>query len=332
MRRPSARGGPRLARAHPPPARPPPPPPLPPPPPAAWTYWELRKEWRRGSGANGKQEFSDLPVPLFTFHTVEDFWLGFQRVPSIAEVFEDGRHGSRNDVEREEPDGTKITAGAQGYMLFREGVEPDWKQEVDGRRVTLNVYRSRLAVSNVDLSLIGRAWETLLLHALGELIDPAECINGVYLTDTHSGKSTSLRLEIWFASRDDRVADAICEEIQHAINRSTDGVFFPKFSKTEYFIKKHKVSAARGCTARARARARAQCFKRRRAHPPPPSLPARAVREAKRLQGLPFWRAHGLGAAARPRGHRLPGGVGRRLWRRRRRRARRRRRRRPRRL
>jgi hypothetical protein len=160
-------------------------------------------------------------------------------------VFVDSSKGSRHDVEREEPDGTKIVAGAMGYMLFRETVMPDFKQEVDGRRVTLNAYRSRLAVSTIDLKFVHRAWETMILSLMGEIIDPAECVNGVYLTDTHSGKSTSLRVEVWFAVRDDKICEAICEEFREEINREMkrleQTVIFPKFTKMDYFMTKHKV-------------------------------------------------------------------------------------------
>lgn len=193
-------------------------------------------------------------MPLFTFHTIEDFWLGYQRVPKLEDVFEDGRHGARNIVERVEPDGSLVTTGCQGYMLFRESVQPEYKQEVDGRRVTLNAYRSRVAASNIDLTIINKAWETMLLAAIGELCDPAECLNGVYLTDQHSGRSTALRLELWFAVRDDRIADAICEEFREILNK-TDGVFFPKFSKLEYFVTKHKVCLRAPSRAVTRARA-----------------------------------------------------------------------------
>ncbi len=181
-------------------------------------------------------EYKDQPIQLFTFQTVEDFWLGFERVPRIEDVFHDSSKGARCNVERENPDGTKVVASAEGYMLFRERIEPDWKSEIVPEvRVTNNGYRSRLALSTVDLSYVTRAWECLVLSTIGELIDPAECVNGVIVTDTHKGKTTSLTLEIWFAVRDDKICEAICEEYRNEVNGEMDRLhstlFFPKFTK-----------------------------------------------------------------------------------------------------
>jgi hypothetical protein len=39
----------------------------------SWTYWELRTAWRNKPGA--KQGWEELPIALFDFNTVEDFWI-----------------------------------------------------------------------------------------------------------------------------------------------------------------------------------------------------------------------------------------------------------------
>lgn len=49
---------------------------------AGWTYWELRNEWKtRGSQ---KQDWKELPTPLFDVDTVEDFWICYSRCPKIV--------------------------------------------------------------------------------------------------------------------------------------------------------------------------------------------------------------------------------------------------------
>ena len=37
-----------------------------------WTYWELRAPWKKGAQ---KQNWAELPIALFDFDTVEDFWI-----------------------------------------------------------------------------------------------------------------------------------------------------------------------------------------------------------------------------------------------------------------
>lgn len=165
-------------------------------------------------------------------------------------MFEDGRHGARHTIAREEPDGTVVEAGAQGYMLFRKDVQPDYKMEIDGTRVIQNAYRTRIASSNGDLSAFQRAWYMTLLAVIGETLDPAECISGVFLTDKHTGKSAALMLEVWFAIPQDKICESICEELRATLNAGS--IFFPKFAKMEYFQKKHKVGGrvggrGRGC-------------------------------------------------------------------------------------
>jgi hypothetical protein len=53
--------------------------------PAGWTYWELRCEWKTTS--NKKQDWKELPTPLFDVDTVEDFWVCYNKCPKIVCVF-----------------------------------------------------------------------------------------------------------------------------------------------------------------------------------------------------------------------------------------------------
>ncbi len=50
--------------------------------PAGWTYWELRTEWK--TAGNKKQDWKELPTPLFDVDTVEDFWVCYNRCPKIV--------------------------------------------------------------------------------------------------------------------------------------------------------------------------------------------------------------------------------------------------------
>ncbi len=71
---------PRASRRHPPHS-------LPPPPSQhklqnEWALWELRKKDRE-SGI-GIKDWNELPLQLYTFNTVEDFWLCWKRTPQIT--------------------------------------------------------------------------------------------------------------------------------------------------------------------------------------------------------------------------------------------------------
>ncbi len=49
---------------------------------AGWTYWELRCEWKATN--NKKQDWKELPTPLFDVDTVEDFWVCYNKCPKIV--------------------------------------------------------------------------------------------------------------------------------------------------------------------------------------------------------------------------------------------------------
>lgn len=72
----------------------------------------------------------------------------FTYLSHCSEVFDDGRHGAKNVVEREEPDGSKIKTGAQGYALFRQGIPPTTDaKDGAGVRISRNGYRTEVSVS-----------------------------------------------------------------------------------------------------------------------------------------------------------------------------------------
>ena len=197
-----------------------------------WTYWELRNAWKKGGA---KQDWDELPISLFDFDTVEDFWIAYRRCPSIVEVFDDGRNGVANEVERKEPNGTVIRTTAKGYMLFRQGLRPETSFEVGGERVNRNGYRTEVSCSPSDFQNFQDAWETCVLAVIGESVDPAEFINGVYLTDKGSSggsggkRSTALRLEVWFSvprphllklEDNNRLCESICMELVKVLKQT----------------------------------------------------------------------------------------------------------------
>ena len=47
-----------------------------------WTMWELRKKDREAG--LGVKDWSELPLSLYSFSTVEDFWQCWKRTPQIT--------------------------------------------------------------------------------------------------------------------------------------------------------------------------------------------------------------------------------------------------------
>ena len=148
-----------------------------------------------------------------------------------------------------------IVSNVKAVMLFRKDVMPDYKSELSGYRTVLNAFRMRVSAGDMSLDEFTSAvWDRTCNLLIGESLDPAECINGVWLEDESKGKgSVAFRLEVWFACRDDKVCEAICSELADALrdatkDRSGNSVINTRFQKHDYFLKKHKVrrrSAAR---------------------------------------------------------------------------------------
>ncbi len=172
------------------------------------------------------------------------------------------------------------------YMLFREPVEPDWhhelpvpagplagalseaasslgneevKRTIAGGvkcRTILNAYEMSTSAGGVSLDKFTESvWLTLCYALIGEIQDPAECINGVWLEDrsnSHGGrgrgggsKNAQLSVQVWFAVRDDEVCEAICERLRSVLNKMAEETRLawsaPRFVKVAHLAKKHSV-------------------------------------------------------------------------------------------
>ena len=143
-----------------------------------------------------------------------------------------------------------LISNIKGVMLFRKGVEPDHKQDGEGHpncRTTMNGYRMRVSAGDMSLDeFTSLVWDRTCNLLIGETLDPAECINGVWLEDESKGGrgNVAFRLEVWFACRDDKTCDAICTELYESLREATGGknsVINAGFKKLQHFLKKHSV-------------------------------------------------------------------------------------------
>ena len=59
-----------------------------------WTYYELRK-FDRSIGMTG---YGDCAKALFTFGSVEDFWMYWKHIPQLTDVFDGALHPAGADL------------------------------------------------------------------------------------------------------------------------------------------------------------------------------------------------------------------------------------------
>ena len=202
---------------------------------------------------DGRTGWTEKFLPLFTCSTAEEFWAGFSRVPRVTDVLLRGKGKPRVLVERVRDGGERVEWGVNGYMLCRSGAQPDYKQEIGGRRVYLNGFSSRVGGERAaggggggggeeDLAAL---WEAVLLTVVGEAADPGEALLAAWLQCEKRGTATTYALELWFGVREDRVCEAVCEELREVVAGLGAGVpRLAAFSKIDYFATKHKYAKA----------------------------------------------------------------------------------------
>jgi hypothetical protein len=202
-----------------------------------WTYWELRARDAKMGISNWRDQYT----PLYSFGTIPDFLSFWVNVPKITDVFDREGYDIKR-VARQESDASgrtrEIVTKAEGYMLFRKGVEPSTEYEVSpGVRATQNRRRAELSVRARDFDNWWKAWELTVMAIIGESVDPLEYIVGAYLTDKKSKNGVALRLELWFSTKDDDICDAIAGELGRILAEKLPDLPF-RFLKTSYDKKK----------------------------------------------------------------------------------------------
>lgn len=151
-------------------------------------------------------------LALCSFSTAEEFWRYTNHIPRPSEVFFDGEC-------RKQVDGKTV----EEYSLFKKGIEPEWG---DSQNVTGGEWFCRQYFDGVVLDLY---WQNLVLAVIGETMEignstnnhdgPADLINGVRVVDKSRGYPM-FKLEIWLATRDPVLREAIKDRLQEII---TDG-------------------------------------------------------------------------------------------------------------
>jgi len=164
-----------------------------------------------------------FPTALSAFlsHNHQDLSNHFLRTVWDRDVFCGlGRNSAKNFVERVDASGTLVIATADSYFLFRAGLEPDYKFEVNGRRASMNGFELTFYLHGPDLlKKLHSLWETAVLTVIGEVVDPGEIVNGLLLEDEKKKEKKGakeysvFKMELWFSVRDDVVCQAVCDEL-----------------------------------------------------------------------------------------------------------------------
>ncbi len=174
-------------------------------------------------------------------------------MPRVSDVLTRTARGKAcAHVVRENPDGgERVETAVAGYVLCRAGAIPDYKQEIGGRRVFLNGYQSKIDTrpagggggADASEEALSALWEAVLLTVVGEAADPGETVLAAWLACHSHTSRQQFTLDLWFAVREDKVCEAVCEELREVAAGLGAGV--PRlgaFTKVEYFVKKHLYS------------------------------------------------------------------------------------------
>ena len=199
---------------------------------------KLDKIWHYSQRYAGSWDGSSFER-ICTFRNVIDFPMTFPHFLPVHEMF----YPNSPSIIR--ADGSK--SKMDGVCLFRDGVIPDYKFEINGKRTTLSAWSMLIASGSMSFEkLITKVWEITCFAIMGEELDPAECINGAILENRTNSSTNCLNLEIWFSVRSDAICTAILEKLQQIMDKTTVDRFevrrlvFPKFIKLKYFQTKHK--------------------------------------------------------------------------------------------
>lgn len=150
---------------------------------SAWVLWEQIVP------KDTKGEWSDATKQVCTIRTVKEFWGCWNHLPQPSTLLE-GKKFMRDDG--------KTTVDIGSFMLFKEGIRPEWedKANAEGGHLQLNLKPS------VGAGCIDQIWNNIVIGAVSGWIEPPERITGMRLVDrlVQKGKPGMIRIEMWYSS------------------------------------------------------------------------------------------------------------------------------------
>ncbi|KAK8798578.1 hypothetical protein WA538_003252 [Blastocystis sp. DL] len=174
--------------------------------------WTIYEQIQFHNEKDKKKGFLNSFENICSFSTAEGFWLNWNRIPTVTQLFYDGENRIIKRVDERYPEDTPVDIKIEGQSLFKDGIEPKWEDPNNEHGGELRV---EFGVSAHDT--LGKFWETIVLTMIGETMDPSDEICGARILDKSKPpkKTIAYRLEIWFKNWNnkemkDRLQKKVC--------------------------------------------------------------------------------------------------------------------------
>lgn len=176
-----------------------------------WALW-LQTE----SNQQGEFDYQDATKQILTFNTIETFWNAYNHIPQPSKFL------NREKIFLQD-------SPVSALMIFREGVKPEWEDEVnaDGGH-----FQFHWKPKGVEPGQLDEFWNNLVLAVVGNTIESegefanAPIVQGIRFVDKLSsqGKQAGVRIEIWFSKPvDPRQLQKVRTRLEKAMACHTDG-------------------------------------------------------------------------------------------------------------
>ena len=182
-----------------------------------WVFWEQAREEEPCASYN------ELTREIASISSVLDFWRVFSSIPQPSELLSPS-------------DSTRPPSTVGSYMLFKEGVRPEWEDKAnsDGGhfQFTLSlttVRKGDLPPSVSSLALLDEFWNNLILAMIGGVLAEEGAVTGLRLVDKLRGNKNGnrsgghLRVELWFRDFAGTKIDALKRSVEVALRTRLGG-------------------------------------------------------------------------------------------------------------
>lgn len=173
--------------------------------------------WTQSNPSSAEQlDYKESTKQVTSFDTIESFWDTFSRIPQPSVFLRGSRveFGNRQIV---------------AMMIFRDGVRPEWEDEVNASGGHLQFHWKG---KGVDPGQLDEYWNNVVMATIGDTIESEgefsdrAIIQGVRFVDKLSspGKQAGVRIELWFSKpHDQRQLQKVKTRLEKAMAVHTDG-------------------------------------------------------------------------------------------------------------
>ncbi|KAK8800422.1 translation initiation factor 4E [Blastocystis sp. subtype 4] len=175
--------------------------------------WTIYEQVQFHNEKDKKKGYLNSFEKICTFSTAEGFWLNWNRIPTVTQLFYDGENRIIKRVDERFPEDKPKDIKIEGQSIFKDGITPEWEDEVNAKGGELRV---EFDVSAHDT--LGKFWETIVLTLIGETMDKSDSICGARILDKSKPqrKQIGYRLEVWYKNWEDK---DIQQRLEKTINK-----------------------------------------------------------------------------------------------------------------